>query len=62
MSDVYDEATAVRVNALRGCMICGKPALFGFTARRGPVWTCLDHRNAGERVLVPPPSGQWNAG
>ena len=62
MSDADDEAAGVPVIASPGCMVCGKLGPFGFTTKRGSVWTCLEHRDAGERVLVPPPSGQWNSG
>ena len=61
MSDALDEAsTDLRARAPRGCMICQRLALFGFTTRRGSIWTCAEHRNAGEQVLVSPLNGQWN--
>ena len=63
MSDALDEATTdLPVRVPHGYMICQRLALFGFTTRRGSIWTCLEHRDAGERVLMPPPSGQWSAG
>ena len=36
------------------CLVCGSGASFGFNTRDGSVWTCLDHRDAGERVLISP--------
>ena len=35
-------------------LVCGSSASFGFNTRDGSVWTCLDHRDAGERVLISP--------
>ncbi len=51
-----DIAAAADVQAQLGhaCLVCGSSASFGFNTRDGSVWTCLDHRDAGERVLTPP--------
>lgn len=36
------------------CLVCGRNACFGFTSRPKDVWTCLAHRQEGERHLVAP--------
>ena len=39
----------------RRCIVCNDAhAPFGYTTRHGTVWTCLEHRSAGEAVLVSP--------
>ena len=39
------------------CLVCGDHAAFGFTTRRGTIWTCVDHRDGGERELQAPAMG-----
>ena len=39
---------------VHSCMVCAGNASFGYTTRRGPVWTCLAHRQSGEQELLAP--------
>ncbi len=38
----------------RTCFICRQDASFGFTSRPSDVWTCMAHRNEGDKRLVAP--------
>ncbi len=38
----------------RTCFVCGQDASFGFTSRPSDVWTCMAHRNEGDKRLVAP--------
>ena len=40
---------------LHRCIVCKQLASFGYTTGHGTIWTCLLHREAGERRLVTPP-------
>ena len=52
-----DDPTPTLRSAPR-CMVCGSDnAPFGFDTRTGAVQTCLEHREAGEAVLVAPMRG-----
>ena len=42
---------------LHHCFVCGDHAAFGFTTRRGTIWTCMNHREDGERELRTPIMG-----
>ncbi len=45
---------APAVRYLHRCFACRGYAAFGFTTRRGVIWTCMGHRDDGERELQPP--------
>ena len=45
-----DEAVSAG-DHLHHCFVCREHAAFGFTTRRGTVWTCMGHREDGERKL-----------
>ena len=42
---------------LHHCFVCSDHAAFGFTTRRGTTWTCMGHRDDGERELQAPTMG-----
>ena len=45
------------VRYLHRCFVCRDHAAFGFATRRGTIWTCMGHREDGERELQAPTMG-----
>ena len=46
---------------LHRCFVCHDHAAFGYTTRRGVVWTCMGHREVGERELQAPTTSYRSA-
>ena len=53
--DNADTTSDLQTKPYHACIVCGAHACFGFNTRDGSVWTCQDHRDAGERILTSRP-------